>query len=159
MNIDIICVGSIKEKYFIDAIKEYEKRLRPYTNINIIEIDEYKLPNNPSQSQIEEALEKEREMIESKIKDRSYIISLAIEGKQLQSESFSQKIEDITIEGYSNITFLIGSSYGMSNNLKSITNMKLSFSKMTFPHQLMRVVLMEQIYRAFKILRNEPYHK
>lgn len=159
MNIDIICVGSIKEKYFIDAIKEYEKRLRPYTNINIIEIDEYKLPNNPSQSQIEEALEKEREMIESKIKDRSYIISLAIEGKQLQSESFSQKIEDITIEGYSNITFLIGSSYGMSNNLKSITNMKLSFSKMTFPHQLMRVVLMEQIYRAFRILRNEPYHK
>lgn len=159
MNIDIICVGSIKEKYFIDAIKEYEKRLRPYTNINIIEIDEYKLPNNPSQSQIEEALEKEREMIESKIKDRSYIISLAIEGKQLQSESFSQKIEDITIEGYSNITFLIGSSYGMSNNLKSIANMKLSFSKMTFPHQLMRVVLMEQIYRAFRILRNEPYHK
>ncbi|MDO4604386.1 MAG: 23S rRNA (pseudouridine(1915)-N(3))-methyltransferase RlmH [Helcococcus sp.] len=159
MNIDIICVGSIKEKYYIDAIKEYSKRLISYTDINIIEVDEYKLPNNPSNAQINDGLEKEREIIESKIKDRSYIIALAIEGKQISSEDLSKKIQDITIEGYSNITFLIGSSYGMSQKLKNRANLKLSFSKMTFPHQLIRVVLTEQIYRAFKIMRNEPYHK
>lgn len=159
MNIDIICVGSIKEKYYIDAIKEYSKRLAPYTDLNIIEVDEYKLPNNPSLSQINYGLEKEREIIESKIKDRSYLIALVIEGKQLNSEDLSKKIEDITIEGYSNITFLIGSSYGMSQELKNKSNYKLSFSKMTFPHQLMRVILIEQIYRTFKIIRNEPYHK
>lgn len=159
MNIDIICVGSIKEKYYIDAIKEYSKRLISYTDIDIIEVDEYKIPNNPSNAQINEGLEKERQIIESKIKDRSYIIALVIEGKQLSSEDLSKKIEDITIEGYSNITFLIGSSYGMSKELKNKANLKLSFSKMTFPHQLIRVVLTEQIYRAFKIMRNEPYHK
>lgn len=159
MNIDIICVGSIKEKYYIDAIKEYSKRLISYTDINIIEVDEYKLPNNPSNAQINDGLEKEREIIESKIKDRSYIIALAIEGKQISSEDLSKKIQDINIEGYSNITFLIGSSYGMSQKLKNRANLKLSFSKMTFPHQLIRVVLTEQIYRAFKIMRNEPYHK
>lgn len=159
MNIDIICVGNIKEKYYIDAIKEYSKRLISYTDINIIEVDEYKLPNNPSNAQINDGLEKEREIIESKIKDRSYIIALAIEGKQISSEDLSKKIQDITIEGYSNITFLIGSSYGMSQKLKNRANLKLSFSKMTFPHQLIRVVLTEQIYRAFKIMRNEPYHK
>ena len=159
MNIDIICVGSIKEKYYIDAIKEYSKRLISYTDINIIEVDEYKLPNNPSNAQINDGLEKEREIIESKIKDRSYIIALAIEGKQISCEDLSKKIQDITIEGYSNITFLIGSSYGMSQRLKNRANLKLSFSKMTFPHQLIRVVLTEQIYRAFKIMRNEPYHK
>lgn len=159
MNIDIICVGSIKEKYYIDAIKEYSKRLVPYVHINIIEVDEYKIPNNPSKAQINEGLEKEKEIIESKIKDRSYIIALVIEGKQLSSENLSKKIEDITIEGYSNITFLIGSSYGMSNELKNKANLNLSFSKMTFPHQLMRLVLIEQIYRAFRIMRNEPYHK
>lgn len=159
MNIDIICVGSIKEKYYIDAIKEYSKRLTPYIELNIIEVEEYKLSNNPSQAQINEGLEKERKIIESKIKERSYVIALVIEGKQLSSEDLSKKIEDITIEGYSNITFLIGSSYGMSGKLKNNVNLKLSFSKMTFPHQLMRVVLIEQIYRAFRIIRNEPYHK
>lgn len=159
MNIDIICVGSIKEKYYIDAIKEYSKRLTPYIELNIIEVEEYKLSNNPSQAQINEGLEKERKIIESKIKERSYVIALVIEGKQLSSEDLSKKIEDITIEGYSNITFLIGSSYGMSGKLKNNVNLKLSFSKMTFPHQLMRVVLIEQIYRAFRIMRNEPYHK
>ena len=153
MNIDIICVGSIKEKYYIDAIKEYSKRLTPYSGLNIIEVEEYKLSNNPSQAQINEGLEKEREIIESNV------IALVIEGKQLSSEDLSKKIEDITIEGYSNITFLIGSSYGMSGKLKNNVNLKLSFSKMTFPHQLMRVVLIEQIYRAFRIMRNEPYHK
>ena len=159
MNIDIICVGNIKEKYFIDAVKEYSKRLSNYTGINIIEVEEYKLSNNPSKSQINEGLEKEREIIESKIKNRSYIIALAIEGKQISSEELSIKIEDITIEGYSNITFLIGSSYGMSEELKNRSNLKLSFSKMTFPHQLMRIILLEQIYRAFRIIKNEPYHK
>lgn len=159
MNIDIICIGDIKEKYFSDAIKEYKKRLTPYTNINIIEINEYRLSNNPSKSEIQIGLEKEGEDILRKIDDRSYLVSLCIEGKQLDSINFSKKIEDITIEGYSNITFVIGGSNGLDKKIKDKSNLKLSFSKMTYPHQLMRVVLMEQIYRAFKIIRNEPYHK
>ena len=159
MNIDIICVGNIKEKYFTDAIKEYKKRLTPYVNIEIIEVDEYKLPNKHSDSQILEGMEKEADQILSKIKERAYVVPLCIEGKQIGSEEFADKIEKVTIEGYSDIAFIIGGSYGLHQKIKSKGQMKLSFSKMTFPHQLMRVVLMEQIYRAFRILRNEPYHK
>lgn len=159
MNIDIIAVGGIKEKYFVDAIKEYMKRLKPYASINIIEINEYKLPNNPSDQEILKGMEKEMEDILSKVRERSYIISLVVEGKQMTSESFAQKIEDLTIDGYSDISFIIGGSHGMDFRLKNKSDLKLSFSKMTFPHQMMRVVLLEQIYRSFKILRNEPYHK
>ncbi|MBK1637326.1 23S rRNA (pseudouridine(1915)-N(3))-methyltransferase RlmH [Rhodovulum adriaticum] len=159
MNIDIICIGNIKEKYYTEAIKEYLKRLTPYSNVNIIELDEHKLPNKASNQQIEDGMEKEGEAILSKIGDRSYVIPLCIEGRQLNSKKFAGKIEDITLEGYSNITFIIGGSYGLSPQVKAKSNLKLSFSKMTFPHQLMRVILLEQIYRAFRILRNEPYHK
>lgn len=159
MNINIISIGSIKEKYFVDAIKEYSKRLRIYINLNINELQEYKLPNNPSNSQILEGLEKEGKNIISQINTKSYIISLCIEGKQKSSEEFSKNIGDLMLEGYSDITFIIGGSYGLSDEVKSRSNMKLSFSKMTYPHQLMRVILLEQIYRAFKIIKNEPYHK
>lgn len=159
MNIDIISVGNIKEKYFTDAIKEYSKRMTSYINLSIIEINEHRLPNNPSDSQILEGMEKEAEAIISKIRDRAYIIALCIEGKQASSENFAKKIQNLTIEGYSDICFIIGGSYGLSDKIKRKSQLKLSFSKMTFPHQLMRVVLIEQIYRAFRIIRNEPYHK
>lgn len=159
MNIDIISVGNIKEKYFQDAIKEYTKRLNPYVNIQIIEVEEYKLSNKHSQAQIQEGMDREADQILSKIKDRAYIVPLCIEGKQLSSEDFADKIERITIDGYSDICFIIGGSYGLHQKVKSKGQMKFSFSKMTFPHQLMRVVLVEQIYRAFRILKNEPYHK
>lgn len=159
MNIDIICIGDIKEKYFKDAIKEYEKRIRPYSNLNIYELNEAKLSNNPSDKDIIQAMDKEAEAIIQKINPRSYVIPLCIDGKQLDSEDFSKKIEDITIEGYSDITFIIGGSNGLAKAVKTKANHKLSFSKMTFPHQLMRVILLEQIYRAFRIMKNEPYHK
>lgn len=159
MNIDIISVGNIKEKYFTDAIKEYSKRMTSYINLSIIEINEHRLPNNPSDSQILEGMEKETEAIISKIRDRAYIIALCIEGKQASSENFAKKIQNLTVEGYSDICFIIGGSYGLSDKIKRKSQLKLSFSKMTFPHQLMRVVLIEQIYRAFRIIRNEPYHK
>lgn len=159
MNIDIICVGNIKEKYFIDAIKEYTKRLAVYINLNIIEIAEHKISNRASEKDISNALKNEKEIIKSKIREKSFIISLVIEGRQFTSEKFSEKIEELALEGYSDITFIIGSSYGLDNEIKNMSDLKLSFSKMTFPHQLMRVVLLEQIYRAFRIIRNEPYHK
>lgn len=159
MNINLIVVGSIKERYFTDAIKEYSKRLSSYTNLNIYEINEYKLSNTPSKQEILQGLEKEGEDILSRINEKSYVISLAIEGKQFDSEKFSEKIQNLQVEGYSDFTFIIGGSYGIAQKVKEKSNLKLSFSKMTFPHQLMRVILLEQIYRAFRIMRNEPYHK
>lgn len=159
MNIDIIVVGSIKEKYYTDAIKEYQKRLRPYANVEIIEVDEYKIPNNASDQEIKIGMDKEMESILSKVKDKAYLISLAIEGKQISSEDFADKFMDLQVNGYPDVAFIIGGSYGMSEEIKRKSDMKLSFSKMTYPHQLMRVILLEQIYRAFRIIRNEPYHK
>lgn len=159
MNIRLICIGNIKEKFNIQAIEEFSKRLNAYVNFEIIELDEVKLPNKPSEAQIRDGLEKEAENILKKIRDRSYIICLAIEGKQLDSVKFSEKIQKLAIDGYSDIVFIIGSSYGLSEKIKNKSNFKLSFSKMTFPHQLMRVILVEQIYRAFKIMKNEAYHK
>lgn len=159
MNVNIIAVGSIKEKFFKDAIKEYEKRLSSYANINLIEIDEYKLSGNPSNKEILEGLEKEGDRILEKIPEKSFLVSLCIEGRSLSSKDLSENIGDIMLEGYSNISFVIGGSFGLSQRVKKASKLKLSFSKMTFPHQLMRVVLLEQIYRAFKIMRNEPYHK
>ena len=158
MNIDIISIGSIKEKYFTDAIKEYSKRLKTYVKLNIIEVPEHKLPNNASAAQIEEGMEKEAENIISKLNERDYIISLCIEGKELSSEKLAGTIENLGVDGYSNISFIIGGSHGLSNKIKDMSNLKLSFSRMTFPHQLMRVILLEQIYRSFRIIKNEPYH-
>lgn len=150
--IKIITVGSIKEKYLKDAIEEYQKRLKKYTDLEIIEIkDEGLLP-------AKQAMEKEAEKINKHINEKEYIITLEIEGKELTSEELSKKIEDIMIIN-SNITFIIGGSYGIDKSIKDKAKYHLSFSKMTFPHQLFRVLLLEQIYRAFKIMNNESYHK
>jgi len=150
--IKIITVGSIKEKYLKDAIDEYTKRISKYTNIEIIEVKDEGLVE-PNKS-----LVLEEEKILKHINDKDYIITLEIEGKELSSTEFADKLDKITLEA-STITFIIGGSYGLSQNIKDKAKLHLSFSKMTFPHQLFRVLLLEQIYRAFKINNNESYHK
>lgn len=150
--IKIICVGKIKEKFFKEAIEEYQKRLSKYTKINIIEVEDINLKNE------ELIKQKEKELILKHIDKKDYIITLEIEGKQLSSIELSNKIEELeTINP--NITFIIGGSYGLDDEIKKLSNFKLSFSKLTFPHQLFRVILLEQIYRAYKIKNNESYHK
>lgn len=150
--IKIICIGKIKEKYTSDAINDYLKRLSKYTKIEIIELPNYNSDN------ISEILIHEKELILKNIKDKDYIITLEIEGKQLDSISFSNKLNEI-FNHNSNIIFIIGGSYGIHQDIKNISNYHLSFSKMTFPHQLFRILLLEQIYRSFKIQNNETYHK
>ena len=150
--IKIITVGYLKEQYLKDAIAEYLKRLRKYTNIEIVEVKDEGLVEK------EKALKLEEEKILKYIQDKDYIITLEIEGKELDSVEFANKLDKIQLE-YSNITFVIGGSYGLSNILKEKANYHLSFSRLTFPHQLFRVILLEQIYRAFKIINNEEYHK
>ena len=150
--IKVITVGSIKEKYLKDAIEEYTKRIKKYTNIELIEVKDEGLVE-PSK-----AMTLEEEKILKHINDKDYIITLEIEGKQLDSVEFAEKLDRIQLES-SNITFIIGGSYGLSQNIKDKSRLHLSFSKMTFPHQLFRVLLLEQIYRAFKINNNESYHK
>lgn len=150
--IKIIAIGNIKEKYLKDAIAEYQKRLQKYTSLEIIEL------KDESFDDIDKTLNKEAEKIKKHISEKDYIITLEIEGKQLDSVEFSKKLENIQLET-SNITFIIGGSYGLSPEIKGMSNYHLSVSKMTFPHQLFRVILLEQIYRAFKIKNNESYHK
>lgn len=150
--IKIITVGSIKEKYLKDAIDEYMKRLKKYTNIELIEVRDEGLVEE------QKSIMLEAEKIKKHITSKDYIITLEIEGKQYTSVEFAEKINQIQIEN-SNIVFIIGGSYGLSQELKQNSRLHLSFSKMTFPHQLFRVFLLEQIYRAFKILNNESYHK
>ena len=150
--IKIICIGKIKESFFTDAIKEYQKRISKYHQLEIIELEDVGLDDKKV------ILKKEEEKLLKVINPKDYIVTLEIEGKELSSIEFSKKIED-TLMTNSNITFIIGGSYGLSDTIKSMSNYKLSFSKMTFPHQLFRVILLEQIYRAFKIINNEEYHK
>ena len=150
--IKIITVGNIKEKYLKEAITEYQKRISKYTNIEIIEVKDEGLVE-PAK-----AITLEGEKILKHISDKDYIITLEIEGKELTSEEFAQKIDKIQLES-STITFIIGGSYGLSQNIKEKSKLHLSFSKMTFPHQLFRVILLEQIYRTYKINNNESYHK
>lgn len=150
--IKIICVGKIKEKYLVEAIEEYKKRLSKYTKLQIIEVSDI---DNPS---IDIVLNKEKELIQKYIEDKDYVITLEIEGNMLSSEELAKKIDNI-FNTNSNITFIIGGSYGLHSDIKNRSNYKLSFSKLTFPHQLFRVNLLEQIYRTFKINNNESYHK
>lgn len=159
MNITIIGVGKIKEKFMQEGIKEYSKRLSRYCKLKIIEVTDESAPENLSEKEIEIIKEKEGKRILSKISNNSYIISLDIKGKNFSSEEFSKKIEDITLGGTNDITFIIGGSLGLSEEILNKSNFKLSFSKMTFPHQLMRIILLEQIYRGFRIMKGEPYHK
>ena len=150
--IKIITIGSIKEKYLKDAIDEYKKRISKYTNLEIIELKDEGLVEESK------AMKLEAEKIERNLNDRDYIITLEIEGKEYDSVEFAEKLRNIQIEN-SNIVFIIGGSYGLADSIKEKAKMHLSFSKMTFPHQLFRVLLLEQIYRAFKINNNESYHK
>ena len=159
MNVTVICVGKIKEKFFKEAVSEYSKRLSKFCKLNIIEVDDEEAEQNLSRALETIIKEKEGERILKKIPSSAYVITLEIEGKKYDSLSFSKNIENLCIKGYSNICFIIGGSLGLSDSVKKISNEKLSFSDMTFPHQLMRVVLLEQIYRSFKIINNEPYHK
>ncbi len=159
MNIKIITVGRIKEKYFTAAIKEYSKRLSRYSKLEVIEVADEHAPDNLSQREIDIIKEKEGERIKARIPERSYVIALVIEGRQLSSEELAKRIEDLGIDGINDLTFIIGGSLGLSDEIIRMADFKLSFSKMTYPHQLMRVILLEQIYRSFRIIRNEPYHK
>jgi len=158
LNINIICVGKIKEKYLKDAIAEYSKRLSKYCNLKIIELQDEKLPTKLYESNMLEVKEKECKKIIENIKKDSYVICLDLTGKEFSSEEFSRKIEDISVKGNSTITFIIGGTLGMTEELLKMSNEKICFSKMTFPHQLIRVFLLEQIFRAFKISKNETYH-
>ena len=149
--IKIICVGKIKEKYLEDAIKEYEKRIGKYTKLEIIEVKDEAFDEIKT-------LSKERDSILKHISDKDYIITMEIDGEEISSTSFANKLDNV-MQLNSNILFIIGGSYGLHDDIKKLSNYKLSFSKMTFPHQLFRVILLEQIYRAFKINNNESYHK
>lgn len=159
MKIKIICVGKIKESFFREAILEYSKRLSKFCNLEILEVNDEMTPDKAGESENFKILQKEGERIKSKIKDTDYLITLEIEGKKLNSEKLAKKISDITLSGYSSIAFVIGGSLGICDEVKKMSDFSLSFSDMTFPHQLMRVVLLEQIYRSFKINSGEPYHK
>lgn len=150
--IKILCVGKIKESFFKDAISEYSKRLSKYTNLQIIEVDDINSDN------INIILDKEKELLIKHITSKDYVITLEIEGKQLDSLELAKKIEELQIYN-SNIVFIIGGSYGLHQQIKDRADFKLSFSKLTFPHQLFRIILLEQIYRAYKIINNESYHK
>ncbi|QCX33659.1 23S rRNA (pseudouridine(1915)-N(3))-methyltransferase RlmH [Caloramator sp. E03] len=159
MNIKIIGVGKIKEKYLKDGIDEYLKRLSRYCNIEIIEVPDEKAPENLSTKEEEQVKTKEGQGILKYIKDNMYVIALDLKGTMLSSEGFADFINDLGLKGSSNISFIIGGSLGLSKEVLQRADYKLSFSKMTFPHQLMRLILLEQIYRGFRIISGEPYHK
>lgn len=156
MKIQIIHPGSFKESYLTEAFAEYTKRISAYADFSDITVKERQVTE---MSQVKKALEDEGEDILSKLDPRAYVIALCIEGKELSSEELSETFEKASIDGFSNITFIIGSSHGLSQKVKKKAHLKLSFSKMTFPHQLMRVILTEQIYRAFSIINGSKYHK
>lgn len=158
IGINIICVGKLKEKYLKDAIDEYSKRLSKYCNLNIIEIQDEKLPGKVNDSIAKDIKQKECRKILNAIKKDSYVMALDLRGKQFTSEEFSKKIDDVPVKGFSNITFIIGGTLGLTEEVLNSANEFISFSKMTFPHQLIRVFLLEQVFRAFKISNNETYH-
>ncbi|MBN2899922.1 MAG: 23S rRNA (pseudouridine(1915)-N(3))-methyltransferase RlmH [Clostridia bacterium] len=159
MKIKVITVGKIKEKYFVNAIGEYVKRLGAYCKVEEVEVGDEKCPENLSDKEMIQVKDKEGERILSKIKDGDYVIALAIEGKQISSEDLADHINSLAVSGKSDVAFVIGGSLGLSDEVMKRANYKLSFSKMTFPHQLMKVVLVEQVYRAFRIINGHAYHK
>lgn len=159
MKITILCVGKVKEKFYRDAIDEFSKRLSRYCKLEVIEVNDEKTDEQASENEIRLVKEKEGERLLKNIKEGAYVITLCIDGKQLDSEELSEKIEKLGIQGNSHIYFVIGGSLGLADAVINRADYKLSFSKMTFPHQLMRVILLEQIYRSYRIMNNEPYHK
>lgn len=159
MKLKVITVGKLKEKYLRDGIAEYSKRMGRFAKLEMLELPDEKTPDRASQAENEQILHKEGQRILEKIADREFVIALAIEGKSLSSEAFSQYLSDLGVRGYSDVTFVIGGSLGLSPAVKTRANFLISFGKMTLPHQLMKLVLMEQIYRAFMIQQGSPYHK
>ncbi len=159
MKITIITVGKIKEKYLKDAIAEYSKRLSKYCKLDIIEVADEKTPDNASEIVETQIRSKEAERILKHVKEDAFVVTLEINGKQLTSEELAKKIDTLGIQGHSHIIFIIGGSIGLGQEVLQKSNFALSFSKMTFPHQLMRVILLEQIYRSYRIINGEPYHK
>ena len=159
MKITLVTVGKIKEKFFEDAIKEYSKRLSRYCKLEILQVADEKTPEGASEAVELQIKEKEGQRILSLIRDDAYVIALAIEGKMLDSEELAERIEKLGVSGISQIVFVIGGSLGLSAQVMKRADYALSFSRMTFPHQLMRVVLLEQIYRSYRIMNNQPYHK
>lgn len=159
MKITVLTVGKIKEKYLKDAIAEYSKRLSKYSKLEVIEVADERTPDNASTNVEDQIRAKEGERLLKHIKEGAYVITLEIGGKQLSSEQFADKIETLGVQGISHIIFVIGGSIGLGSDVLAKSDYALSFSKMTFPHQLMRVVLLEQIYRSFRIINGEPYHK
>ena len=159
MNITVISVGKLKEKYLKLGIEEFSKRLSKYCKLDMIELDDEKCPENLSDKDMEIVKTKEGNKILSKIKSNSYVIALAIDGKNLSSEELADTISKLAVRGNSHITFVIGGSLGLSEEVLKRADYKLSFSKMTFPHQMMKLILLEQVYRAYRINSGEPYHK
>ncbi|MHC5247028.1 23S rRNA (pseudouridine(1915)-N(3))-methyltransferase RlmH [Enterococcus sp. LJL90] len=159
MQIKIVTVGKLKEKYLIEGIKEYTKRLSKYSKIEILEVPDEKAPENLSAAEMLQVKEKEGQRILAKVKDNEYVFALAINGQNLTSEAFAKQIENLGIQGKSQLTFIIGGSLGLSAEVLNRSNSQISFGKMTYPHQLMRLILIEQIYRGFRIMKGEPYHK
>lgn len=158
LHINIICVGKLKEKYLKEAIDEYSKRLSKYCRLNLIELQDESLPSKINDTIIDDIKSKECGKIMEHIKSGSYVMALDLKGKQFSSEEFSSKIEEISLKGFSSITFIIGGTLGLTSDVLEKSNELICFSKMTFPHQLIRVFLLEQIFRAFKISGNETYH-
>jgi len=159
MNIKIISVGKLKEKYLIQGIQEYTKRLQGYAKVQLVEVADEKAPENLSETEMNLVKEKEGQRILAKTRDTEFLFALAIEGKNPSSEAFAKQIDQLTTQGKSNLTFVIGGSLGLSEEVLKRSNAQLSFGNMTYPHQVMRLILVEQIYRAFRINRGEPYHK
>ena len=159
MDINIICIGKLKERYWEDAVAEYSKRLKPYCQLAIIELKESRLKANAGPAEEEEVKVNEGKDILTHISQQDFVVTLEIKGKKLSSEKLAEKMADLALEGHSTIDFVIGGSLGLSHDVSARADYKLSFSDMTFPHQMMRVILLEQIYRSFKINRHEAYHK
>ncbi|MCC8127533.1 MAG: 23S rRNA (pseudouridine(1915)-N(3))-methyltransferase RlmH [Clostridiales bacterium] len=159
MKITLVAVGKIREKFFSDAVAEYEKRLSRYCKLEIIQVPDEKIPERASQAQENLVKKREGERVLAQIRDSSYVIALAIQGREMDSEGLAEKLAELGLAGNSDICFVIGGSLGLSDEVMRRSDEALSFSRLTFPHQLMRVILLEQIYRCFKINMGEPYHK
>lgn len=158
MEINIISVGKVKERYIQEGIDEFIKRLRSYTRINIIEITDERIPANPSLKEQESIKEREGERIMGSLAARSYVIAMDVKGKPMSSEGLARSIQDLQISGYSSISFVIGGALGLSTEVLKRADFRLSLSHMTFTHQMVRLILLEQVYRSFRIIRGEPYH-
>ncbi|HEU4962465.1 MAG TPA: 23S rRNA (pseudouridine(1915)-N(3))-methyltransferase RlmH [Bacilli bacterium] len=159
MQINVLAVGKLKEKYWKGAVEEYAKRLSSYAKVNVVEVPDEPTPDNASAAQEEGIKRKEAEKLLGKIGERDYVVALVIEGKSVSSEEFAGHLDKMAGQGFSTFTFVIGGSLGLHECVRERANYRLSFSKFTFPHQMVRVVLLEQVYRAMRILRREPYHK